>query len=306
MSVEPRSVSKRGPYPVDDPGDDQEPPAELITPLVPHPPTPFGGEIVFDEGVATSRIGVVVPFDFELDWDYWRFLPEGVSLYFTRTPVLRRGVGLSLARSIGSPAAIARATKAILSLRPASVLYACSSGSFIGGVEGEAAIRRAMLDAGARAATTTSGAMVEALRSCGIQRVAVATPYTRPLTQRLVEFLEEAGFSVPSVHYLGLSSSIPKVSQSTIRHLVRESSHPRAEAVFVSCTALRTYGLVADMEAEIGQPVFTADQVSLWSAIRAAEPDALSPEHPGWVIGGGDPMARSTVMLIEARSPGAT
>lgn len=274
--------------------------AEIIEPLAPHPPEPFVGEILYDEPAATTRIGVVVPFDFKLDWDYWRFLPEGVSLYFTRTPMLRRGVGMSLARGVGNPSTVARATKAILALEPASVLYGCSSGSFIGGVAGELAIRSAMLAAGARAATTTSGAMVEALRSCGVDRVAVATPYTRPLTQRLVDFLEEAGFRVPSVHYLGLSGGISAVSRHTIANLVRETRHPQAEAVFVSCTALRTFGIVADLEAEIDQPVFTSDQVSLWSAIRAARPEALAPDHPGWVIGGGQPMAKSTQLLLEA------
>lgn len=301
MTAEPEPADSRPPQRADMPTDMADWPAtDVIEQVVPHPPAHFGGEILYDEPTASARIGVVVPFDFELDWEYWRFLPEEISLFFTRTPVVRRGVGLSLARSVGHPGIVARATKAILSLDPAAVLYACSSGSFVNGLAGEQAIRTAMLDAGARAATTTSGAMLDALRACGIERIAVATPYTRPLTQRLVDFLHEAGFGVPSVHYLGLSSGIPGVSRGTIANLIRETSHPRADAVFVSCTALRTFGMVSEIEDEIGKPVFTADQVSLWSAIRAGRPEALAPDHPGWVIGGGHPMARSTQLLLEA------
>ncbi len=276
------------------------PDEELLETLAPHPPEQFHQEIEYDEPVAQIPIGVVVPFDFGLDWEYWRYLPDGVSLYFTRTPHLNRGVGIPLARDVGRPSTVGRATKTLLSLDPAAVLYACSSGSFVNGYEGERRLRDAMLDAGARDAVTASGAMVTAFQALGIERVAVATPYTRPLTQKLLSFLDEAGFRVPSTHYLGLARNIASVSKKTICDLVRASTHPRAEAVYVSCTALRTYGIVADLEAEIDMPVFTSNQLSLWAALRAARPETLDPEHPGWVIGGGQPMARSTEMLIEA------
>ena len=41
--------------------------------------------------------------------------------------------------------------------------YACTSGSFVAGRAGERALVSSMLDAGAAAAVTTSGALVEAL-----------------------------------------------------------------------------------------------------------------------------------------------
>nr|MBA3251536.1 Asp/Glu racemase [Geodermatophilaceae bacterium] len=50
--------------------------------------------------------------------------------------------------------------------------------------------------------------------------------------------------------------------------LVRDADAPEAEAVFVSCTNLPTYDVIAPLEAELGKPVLTANQVTLWSALR--------------------------------------
>ena len=250
---------------------------------------------------------MVVPFDFALDWEYWRYLPEGVALHFTRTPHLQRDEGMYLAKACGRPSTVARSARSLLSIAPHSVLYACTSGSFVRGVEGERELRAAMADAGCPNPVTSSGAAVEALELAGARKVAVATPYSSRLTLALAQYLDDSGFDVMAAHYLGLHRGIASVSQSTILDLVRETADSGADAVFVSCTSLRTSGIVARAEAEIGIPVFTSNQVSLWSALAAA--DALSDRRSAtgspWVLGDGDPPARSTRILL-AGTPGGT
>lgn len=258
--------------------------------------------IELKEVLREIAIGVVVPFDFELDWEYWKYQPEGVSLYFTRTPYLRKPVGVTLAKEVGKTTVVANATRALSSLNPAVTLYACSSGSFIRGMAGEEQLRLAMLNAGARQAVTTSGAMIDALRAGGAQRISVVTPYTRSLTLSLVDFLEEAGFNVVSAQYLGLAHGIGSVSQRTIGSLAKSASSPEADAVFVSCTALGTYGVLAQLEREVSHPVFTSNQVSFWAALKAAGALRIKKGQDGkpWVMGGGRPMARSTRLLLDA------
>lgn len=273
---------------------------ERVTQRVARPGASLYTEAIdWEERPYEVPIGVVVPFDFELDWEYWRYLPEGASLYFTRTPFLNQPVGMRLAREVGNPRVVGRATRALNSLNPAVMLYACSSGSFVRGVAGEEQLRLAMLSAGARKAVTTSGAMIDAFRAVGAQRIAIATPYNERLTRSLADFIEEAGFDVASVHYLGLTRGIGGVGQSTIVDLVRKASTPDADAVFVSCTALRTHGIVAMLERELHCPVFTSNQVSLWAALDAA---GLFAPHDGVspILGDGHPMARSTALLLNA------
>ncbi|MFP3905709.1 MAG: Asp/Glu racemase [Acidimicrobiales bacterium] len=264
--------------------------------------TRYQSPIEFDAPPDERRIGVVVPFDFTLDWEYWRYLPEGVVLYFTRTPHLLRDEGMYLARSSGKPSVVARAARSLRTLDPHAVLYACTSGSFIKGVQGEAELRKAMAAEGYPNAVTASGAAAHALGLSGALRVAIVTPYSGALTRRLVDFVAEAGFDVVATHYLGLHRGIAAVSQNTIVDLVRQTAGSGADAVFVSCTSLRTFGKVAQLEAELGVPVFTSNQVSLWAALDAA--DALvgrqAADGGPWLMGDGAPPALSTRILLAA------
>ncbi len=265
---------------------------------------PYPGHIGFASHAGDIRIGVVVPFDFGVDWQYWGYVPKDVSLHFTRTPYTPLGVGVALSEVVSQPETIDRAVRALRAIDPAVVAYACSSGSFVGGLASEYRLRQAILEAGAPSAVTTSGAMLSALETCGARRVAVATPYSRLLTDRLVGFLEDAGYDVVSTVYLGLQERIADVDQATICDLVRRAHSPEADAMFVSCTGLRTLGVVASLEAEIGRPVLTANQVTLWSALRAA--GALRSAEGEPVLGDEDPMAWSTAMLLTAgRETGA-
>ncbi|MDZ7732890.1 MAG: hypothetical protein U5R31_07030 [Acidimicrobiia bacterium] len=106
-------------------------------------PQRFEQAIEFDhvQEDTDTRIGVVVPFDFSLDWEYWMYLPPRVALHFTRTPHLRRDAGMYLARAVGRPSVVARTARTLLAVEPSATLYACTSGSYINGVGGEAAIR---------------------------------------------------------------------------------------------------------------------------------------------------------------------
>lgn len=311
MSVVADPADAGGPVPATLPGDPL--PMALATPgtvagrRIPSEMRRYRWPIEYETGAGGVSVGVVVPFDFSLDWEYWKYLPRDVALHFTRTPHHRRDAGMYLARAVGRPSVVARSARALLAIDPAAVLYACTSGSYIGGLAGERALCTAMRGAGCRQAVTTSGAAVTALRLSGVRTVALATPYSGSLTRHLVVYLEEAGFDVTSVHYLGLHRGISAVSRATIIDLVRQTAGSSADAVFVSCTSLRTYGTVAQLEAELGMPVFTSNQVSLWAVLVAAR---VLPRPPGgpdhdWVLGDADPVAHSTRLLMGAAAEAA-
>ncbi|MDP8957989.1 MAG: hypothetical protein M3N51_02040, partial [Actinomycetota bacterium] len=149
-------------------------------------------------------------------------------------------------------------------------VFACTIASYIGGPEGEAALRAEMRAAGAALPLTTSGAILDALGAVGARRIGLATPYDVELTQGLKDFLRAAGIMVVSVAYLGLRQDIFRVDRHTVAELAIAADHPDAEAVFVSCTNLRTFDVIAALEARLGKPVLTANQVSMWAALGAA------------------------------------
>jgi maleate isomerase len=213
-------------------------------------------------------IGVVAPYDLALDRELWRWTPEPVSLYITRTPYLDGEVGVELADALGDSKAIAAACRAVAIAAPAVTVYLCTSGSFVGGLAGEAAVRAAMQAGGARHAVTTSGAFLAALEALEARRVAVATPYDAAVTERLVAFLAEAGIATTGTSHLGMGADIWRVSAATVRDLARAVRIDGADAVFLSCTNLPTYDVLPALEAELRIPVLSANLVTMWAALR--------------------------------------
>jgi maleate isomerase len=126
-----------------------------------------------------------------------------------------------------------------------------------------------MLNAGAPSATTTSGALVESLSLLGINRIAVVTPYIDSVTDRLVSFLGAHGIGVVSSVGMGLLNHIWKVGYHEVVNAVSAVDRPDADAVFISCTNVPTYDIIAPLERMIGKPVLTANQVTMCTALRA-------------------------------------
>jgi len=236
---------------------------------------------------AEVRIGIVVPFDFALDREYWAYAGDDVTLALTRTPFVSGPVSVAFAEDVGDEEVVARSVGDLAACAPAVTVYACTSGSFVGGVAGEARLRTRMEQAGAVHALTTSGALVEALQACGAHRVAVGTPYDAPLSRRLVSFLEQAGFEPVSLACLGLGGDIERVDHDTVVALTQAASRTPADVVFLSCTNLRTVGFLDELEDRAGRPVLSANEVTMWAALRAAAalPAALDPALYGHTLG---------------------
>ncbi|MCV7369232.1 Asp/Glu racemase [Mycolicibacterium duvalii] len=224
-----------------------------------------------------AGIGVVVPYDFALDRELWRWLPNDVSLHVTRMPYAPMPATMEMAVHISDPEMAARGVTDVSAISPLVTAYACTSGSFVGGPLAEQALVQAMLAAGAPLALTTSGALLSALRYLGFTRVATATPYTADLTVGLTAFLGESGIEVTAAAGLGLTSDIWTVPHDVTAQLVRQTDTEDAQAIFISCTNMPTYDVIGALEAELRKPVLTANQVTMWHALSLIGRKAVGP-----------------------------
>lgn len=213
-------------------------------------------------------IGVIVPADMALDRELWRWTPPDVSLFFTRLPPTASGVTVETVATMGDPALVVPTVAELSAVEPLATLYACTSGSFVRGAEGERALVQTLESAGAPEVVTTSGALLAALRHLNATAVAIATPYDAAITERLAAFLEESGVRVVGTSHLGLRSQMWQVPYAETAELVRAADRPDAEALVVSCTNLPTYDLIRELEEELGKPVVTANQASMWAVLR--------------------------------------
>ncbi|WP_328813820.1 maleate cis-trans isomerase family protein [Nonomuraea cypriaca] len=226
---------------------------------------------------AQTGVGVIVPYDMALDRELWRWTPDDVTLFFTRTPYSPMPVTVEMAEHVGDAEAIRVCTRDLITVSPSVYAYGCTSGSFVRGVRGERRLAEAMREAGAPAAVTTSGALLEALGRLAAGRVAIATPYDPHVTDRLRMFLREAGVDVVADSYLGLTTDIWKVPYERTAELVAQADDERAEAIVISCTNLPTYDVIAPLEARLGKPVVSANQATMWAALRAVGRRAVGP-----------------------------
>jgi maleate isomerase len=62
------------------------------------------------------------------------------------------------------------------------------------------------------------------------------------------------------------------IAPETIAAQVRTAaSGTTADACFISCTAIPSAGLIADLETALGMPVITSNQVLAWHALRCLD-----------------------------------
>ncbi|WP_079023521.1 maleate cis-trans isomerase family protein [Streptomyces odonnellii] len=222
-------------------------------------------------------VGVVAPFDFALDRELWRWVPDDISLRVTRTPYVPVEVSLDLARLVSEHETLGEAVRALGASEPEVVAYACTSGSFVGGPAGERAMCEAMTRAGEVPSLTTTGALIEAIEELGVTRIALVTPYTESVTQALEDYLAEVGVTVTGRAFLGLTRHIWKVPYRSVVDMAREAVVGSADALFISCTNLPTYDAIPQLEAELRMPVLSANQVTMWAALRRLGARAVGP-----------------------------
>jgi len=154
----------------------------------------------------------------------------------------------------------------------AAVIWACTSGSFVFGRDGAREQVRILEDYLRIPASSTSLAYADALNALGIRRVAIAATYPDDVTQSFVDFLAEYDIETVACRGEGIvtAAEVGRLPVDDIRDMVARGDHPDAEAVVVPDTAAHTATIIEPLEQQLAKPVITANQVSLWQALRLA------------------------------------
>ena len=229
-------------------------------------------------GDFTTKIGVIYPSDGFLDAEFWRCVPEGVSVHVTRSMSSQDLADVSVERRhvvMAESPDIEACARTFSLIGTSCVAYACTASSFAQGVGYDVDISRRIEAASGSRATTTSTAAVAALRALGVRRIGVAAPYPDAVCERLRIFLEDSGFEVLSLTNLGLlGTAIGRVSNDEAYALAKRADTPAAEALFISCTGLRTVDIVAPLERDLGKPVVSANLATMWHSLEIAGVEA--------------------------------
>ena len=226
-----------------------------------------------------GRIGVIYPSDGILDGEFWRCVPRGVSVHVTRSlSSASLSPDLSYAQRhviMAESTDIEDAARTFALIEADCVAYACTGASFARGVGYDTAIVRRIEAASGSRATTTTTAAVAALGELGVRKLAVAAPYEDEVCARLRKFLQDSGFEVINLENLGLRGmDIGAVPSQQVYALGKRATIPEADGLFISCTALPTVDILDSLEQHLGKPVVSANQATIWHALRIAGIDA--------------------------------
>lgn len=115
---------------------------------------------------------------------------------------------------------------------------------------------------GARASVVTSaGALMDALSLMGAKKVAIITPYMRPLTDQVVAYIEHGGFEVVDSIALEIANNLEVGSQDpmNLTTIIDRLDYSEADVVVLSaCVQMPSLEAVQQVQDRIGKPVITA------------------------------------------------
>ena len=266
---------------------------------------------------AAVRIGLLVPHaDVGPESEMQAMAPPRVRIHAARVPFAAMGRGGAMDPTIALEP-VRRFAEApelddaaeLLAAAPLDVIaYAFTSSAYVLGARGEAAmVRRLRQRTRGIPVVTPCAAAVEALRALGARRIAIVDPpwFDARLVRLDRAYYEDAGFDVLDATACALPSDQTAITPDALHRWIVEHAPADADAIVVGGNGLRAVGTITALEADLRRPVLTANQVLLWSALRAAGAD-LQVDHYGRLFHLGAAVDRGAARASRARAVGAS
>lgn len=197
------------------------------------------------------------------------FADDGVGLYHSRIPSddeVTPDTLLAMARELP------RALRLLPSVRPLDVVaYACTSASTVIG-QGKVAN---MIEAVHPSALATDpiSAVISACRHLDVRKIGLLTPYTAEVSAAMRALLEKNGLEISAFASFEQSSdpTVARIAPQSVHQAIRElGNNNDVDAIFASCTNLRTFSVLDAAERDIGRPVISSNAALAWDMRRKA------------------------------------
>ncbi len=152
-----------------------------------------------------------------------------------------------------------------------SIGYGCTSGATIIGEERVAKI----IGQSHPGVSTTNplSAAKAALAALGVTRLGLLTPYSPDVTDAMQAKFVEAGIDVVVVgsFYEESDLVVGKIDpESILKATIEVGQTEGCDGVFISCTSLRTAGIIQEAEDILGKPVTASNHALAWHLLRLA------------------------------------
>ncbi|GJH25299.1 aspartate/glutamate racemase family protein [Caballeronia novacaledonica] len=143
------------------------------------------------------------------------------------------------------------------------------------GFERDEALCHQLTEATGIPATTSVLALNEILAKTGARRLALVSPYTDDVQERIIRNYENIGVECVAERHLGLSEnfSFAEVPDTLLADMMRETAFARPDAVTTFCTNLHAAHLAQPFERETGIAAYDTVATVVWKALRMLDVD---------------------------------
>lgn len=216
---------------------------------------------------ASYRVGLLVPSsNTTVEPEFYRALPANVTLHTARLFLTR----ITPEAILGLVEELETQSRLLASADVDVIMLGATAPSFLKGAGYDREVIARIEQATGKPATTTSTALTRALRFLGAKRIVLGSAYDDKVNAIAQGFLEANGFKVVAARGLGMvdNLAVGRLGPESAYELARGADRTDADAMVLACTNWRTMDAIERLERELGKPVVSTTQVSVWDALR--------------------------------------
>jgi maleate isomerase len=213
------------------------------------------------------RIGLLVPSSSSVqERDMSRALPDDVTLHVARM----RLSNVDAESTLRVVQEIETESQKLADVDVDVIIFPATAPSSRNGIGYDRELIKRITAASGKPATTASTALLEALHVLSVKRIALGAPWSAAVNQSVAAFMEANGIAVIAQEALGLIPNIEigLLDAQTAYDVGHRVDRPEADAIMLACGNWSTFGIIDRLERDLGKPVLTTNQVSLWHALK--------------------------------------
>ena len=213
------------------------------------------------------RIGLLVPSSSSVqEWDIGRALPDDITLHVARM----RLSNVDAESTLRIVQEIETESQKLADVDVDVIVFPASAPSSRNGPGYDQELIKRISAASGKPATTASTALLEALRVLSVKRIVLGAPWSAPVNQTVAAFIEANGVKVLAQETLGFvrNLEIGLLDPQTALDVGRRVNRTGADAGILACGNWSTFSIIDQLERDLGKPVLTTNQVSLWHALK--------------------------------------
>lgn len=145
----------------------------------------------------------------------------------------------------------------------------------------EARLHQRTVDNGGPAPVVTSaGALVDGLKVIGAKKISIIAPYMKPLTQLVIDYLENEGIEVVDSHSLEIHDNLAVGARDPLApaNLWRKLNLANVDAIVASaCVQMPSLASIPMIEAASGLPVVSSSVCTTFQMLKKLHLRAVAP-----------------------------